>query len=458
MFCFSNLINHIPEIIILIAAIVQLFCKRISSYISFSALALAMLSFVTSMVTPSELYSYLFKIMISLSGLLVLCLYSRRRIVKNITYFNFIYLFAVFFLIMIASVNNYLALYINVELFSITLYFLLSVNKSQISYPETIKYMISSSIASAFLLLGAGFIYGLTGTLSFQGVYDYLTQSDNYSFSTYIVPYIFIITGILFKLGVFPFGNWVIDIYKNTDTKIAAFISVVPKLAIFSVFVKILGAFVSFETSCVVILFALFTGMFGAVYGIKSTNLKVIMACSSYINISYMLIALALYTKISISAMLFYWITYIFMNIGAFAGIIALEHSNLAEKCFDFRGYFYKNPVFSTCFGICIISLLGFPITGGFVAKLYLLAGVLNTGIIVIPLILAMVVIMIMSAVFYLNIIKRMFMIKPYEDNIIIRTKGANRLILYTCTVGVIMTGLFPAWFIRICESIAIYL
>ena len=457
MFTFNNFIHYIPEFVILISAFLQLFCKRISLYITFCGLLLAILSLVTSMVNPNELYCYLFKILICIASVLVLSMYSKRKTISNNTQYNFLYLISVFFLCMIINSKNFLGLYLNIELFSISMYFLLSIDKAKLSYSETVKYLVSSSIASSFVMLGAAFIYGLTGTLSFQGVYDFLANTDNYSFSTYIVPYIFIISGLMFKLGGFPFGNWLIDIYKNIDTKTVTFLSVIPKLSIFAVMIKVLGAFITFETSCLIILFALFTGVFGAVYGIKSRNLKVLMACSSYINMSYILIALALYTKLSISTMIFYWIIYVFMNIGAFAGIVALEHSNLTNKCFDFKGYFYKNPVFSICFAICIISLLGLPISGGFIAKLYLLAGVINSGIVAIPLILAMFTVMIISAVLYLKIIKNMITVLPYAENRIIKTKINNKVILYLCSIVVIITGIFPAWFIKLCETISFY-
>lgn len=463
MFNYNNLVHYLPETVILITVLIQfvysLFnIKRISSLTSIIALALTVALLITAQVFPFDLYSSLFKIMICVSALIILCLKSRRVFAKNITHFNMIYLLSLFFLMMIVNSTNYLALYLNLEFFSISMYFLLSMDRFTVSIAETLKYMVSSVVASSFLLLGFAFMYGLTGTLSFQGVGNYLNSSTNYSFSTYIIPYMLIIAGLFFKLGVFPFANWMIDIFTNIDTKIVTFISIVPKLAIFAVLIKVLGSFVSFETSFLMIIFALFTGIFGVLYGIKARNLKTIMACSSYINISYMLIALALYTKISLAAMIFYWVTYIFMNIGAFAGIIALEHSNLADKDLDFKGYFYKNPLFSTCFAICIISLLGFPLTSGFIAKIYLISGVLNSGIIVFPLILAMIMLMIISAYFYIHIIKNMFMVLPYDEVVEIKTKSANKFVMYVCTFITIVIGFLPAWIIKICESVSIYI
>lgn len=457
-FSLSNVVNYIPELILLIGICVQYFSQKFSKILTIVFICLSIVSLFTISFYPNNFYIHLFKILICLSSGIIYCLSSKRRTMKNIKYFNFIYLFAIIFLIQINSAQNFLSLYVNIEIFSICTFFLLSIEKTKISFPETMKYLIFSCCSSFFLLLGISFLYGLTGSLCFQEIYTYLISSQNYSFSTYIIPYFLILTGLLFKLGVFPFGNWVVDIYKNIDTKIVTFISVVPKLAIFSALLKVLGVLISFETSFILILFALFSGLYGCCYGLKASNLKVLMACSSYLNISYMLVALALYSRISFSAMFFYWFVYIFMNIGAFAGIMSLEHSNLINKQNCFRGYFYKNPIFATCFGICILSFIGLPITGGFIAKIYLIAGILNSGIIVLPLLVALFGLMVLSCVFYIKILKNMFIILPYKENILIKTKSANKLVLYACTFVVLIIGFYPIWFIKLCELISLYI
>ena len=182
------------------------------------------------------------------------------------------------------------------------------------------------------------------------------------------------------------------------------------------------------------------------------------MACSSYLNVSYMLVALALYSRMSLSAMFFYWLVYIFMNIGAFSAIMALEHSNLVNKNNCFRGYFYKNPLFASCFAVCILSLIGLPVTGGFVAKIYLIASILNSGIVVLPLLVLLFGLMVLSCVFYIKFLRNMFMILPYKENILIKTKSANKLVLYVCTFVILIIGICPMWLMKLCESIAFYI
>lgn len=450
--------NFLPELILFLGILMQSFFRKYSSIITLLFIVITFISTLSISFYPNELYMYMIKILICISAGLIYCLSSKRRFLKNIRYFNSMYLFSVIFLMLMTSVKDFFALYINIELFSFCIYFLLSIDKTKFSISETMKYLLMSCVASAVYLLGTAFIYGLTGSLNFQKVYNYLLVHDNYSFSTYIIPYLLILTGLLFKLGVFPFGNWIIDIYKNIDTKIVTFISVVPKLAIFSALLKIMGVFITFETSFILILFALFSALFGCCYALKSLDLKELMACSSYLNISYMLVALAIFSRMSLSAMFFYWLVYIFMNIGVFAAIMALEYSNLVNKNNCFRGYFYKNPLFATCFAVCIFSLIGLPITGGFVAKVYLIIAILNSGIIVLPLLVCLFFLMVLSCVFYIKFLRNMFMLCPYAENILIKTKSANKFVLYVCTFVIVIIGIAPMWLMKLCESIAFYL
>ncbi len=463
MLCFSNMIKFIPEIIILFSSLIQIVIsftafRKFSNYLTIIGLIISVFFMTNSLIYPMELYSYLFKVLILISSILILFIKTTRCKLRDCTHFNIIYLLSILFLMMIINSNDYLSLYLNIELFSFSIYFLMTMKKDKISFPETYKYMAISVLASSFILLGSSFLYGLTGSINFFDIAEYLLTHNDSTFSSIIVPYIFILSGLFFKLGGCPFINWVLDIYKNIDTKIVTYISVVPKLAIFSVLIKILNPVESFEFAFLISVFAILTGLYGVTYALRSQNIKELMASSSYINISYMLVALALYTKMSLSTLLFYWVCYVFMNVGAFAGIVALEHSNLTNKELNFSGYFYKNPMFAISFITCIISLLGFPLTSGFVAKIYLISGVLNSGFISIPLLFLLFCLMVLSVVFYLNIVKKSFEDIPYEENIEIKTKSANLYVLYVCTLLTIIIGLFPAWFIKVCEMISFYI
>lgn len=458
-------IYYLPEFIILITAFLQILClffkhnisRVFPNIITIFGMSLSIICLIFIAIDTSSLIYNTFKIMIYISAILIYFLSSRKIYIKKNIYFNIFYLLTLYFLNLMIDSDNYLSLYINIELFSVAMYFLMTIDKSKKSFSETIKYQLSSALATSFLLIGSAILYGLTNKIDFQHITDYINQNNNYSISTFILPYVFIITGILFKLGAFPFGRWLIDIYTNIDTKIVAYISIVPKLAIFAVLMKMIGSMITFESSLILIIFALYTALFGIIYGFKINRLKSIMAASSYVNISYVLIGVAAYTHISISAVIFYLISYIFMNIGVFAGILCLEHSNLTNNTQNYQGYFYKNPFFALSILFCFISLVGLPISAGFVAKIYLVLSILYSNNIFIPVIIAMFAIMIFSIVFYIRPIENMFLKLPYSKNCEIKTRGVNKYILYICSSITIIMGLFPQYLLEFCETISKY-
>ena len=458
----TNLIHYSPEICILIGVFLQIVLsffktRKISYWILPLTLITSCFLVHYSTINPNDLAQGLFKIMILISAILISFLKTNKIYTKKIKNFNCIFLFSILFLFNIINSNDYLSLYINLELFSISMYFLISFDKKQISYTESIKYLICSVIASSFVLLGFSFLYGVTGSIGFNEAKEFFNIDDNYTLSSYLLPYILIISGIVFKLGVAPFLNWMIDLYSNLDTKIVAYISILPKLAIFGALIKILSGTTTFELSFIIIIIALITGYYGAIYGFKTKNIKTLMACSSFVNISYILIGVSVYTTFTLSTVMFYLISYIFMNIGVFSAITQLENSALKNQDYNFGGYFQKNKIFSTSLLICIISLIGFPITSGFVAKIYLLASLMSYGIILIPIILLMFIIMIMSTYFYMRIIKNMFHEPPQNQYIKITNKSniRNQILLYSCATITLLLGLFPSWFMKVCETIS---
>jgi len=145
------------------------------------------------------------------------------------------------------------------------------------------------------------------------------------------------------------------------------------------------------------------------------------------------------------------------MNIGVFAGILCLEHSNLTNNSQNYQGYFYKNPFFALSILFCFISLVGLPISAGFVAKIYLVLSILYSNNIFIPVIIAMFAIMIFSIVFYIRPIENMFLKLPYSKNCEIKTRGVNKYILYICSSITIIMGLFPQYLLEFCETISKY-
>jgi len=452
--------NYIPEIVIgfsIILEVILSFSKEkltytISNAIAFIGLVCATYSLIDATVLPSELYMSLLKILI--------CFDSKGIFKARSTTFNIFLLSAILFSMLIISSNDFLSLYVNIELLSIATYFLLAFDRKATTVKESLKYLVTNLVASALYLIGVAFIYGLSGSIDFNGISSRINNiHSDYTISTYIIPYTFIISGLAFKLGVFPLANWMIDVFKRVNVKVLAYNSTIPKIAIFGAFIKVLSPVSWFEIALIMSILGLVTAFWGGFYGIKENNIKALMGCSSYINMSFIFIAAGFYTKLTIANVLFYLVAYTITNLGAWAGISVLENSNYHDENFNFQGYFYNNQFFTINFSVCIIALLGFPVTSGFIAKIYTISGILNSGILAIPVLFFLIFSMIIGVVFYLNILRKMFRNNPVTRNEVIETSVKNnKIILYLSSAFTIIIGLAPAWLIKMCESISLYM
>ncbi len=191
---------------------------------------------------------------------------------------------------------------------------------------------------------------------------------------------IFIICGISFKLGVIPFANWILDIYEGANTSVAAFISIVPKVAMIGALARLL-AFPLTYSSFILIIISLATALWANTLAVRrkisndfwvAAQAQMRHTCCLYLRLKS--------DPFNLSTIMFYLITYIFMNIGVFAAIVILENSEFSNKLYEFKNFAYTNPIFTAGFAICIFGLAGLPITGGFISKLYLLLGMSRSG------------------------------------------------------------------------------
>ena len=248
------------------------------------------------------------------------------------------------------------------------------------------------------------------------------------------------------------------DVYEGAPTSVTAFIATIPKIAMIAVLARLLAFSLSysFELPFVLIILSILTAIWANITAIRQRNILRLLGCSSSANASYMMFALCLVSVYNLSTVLFYLVTYIFMNLGVFAAIITLENSSYSSKLYEFKGFAYSNPLFTLAFAICIFGLAGFPITSGFIAKLYLFSAIIKSGAIFIPFLLILMITIVVAAYYYTNIVKFMFEKNENVDNESLpNTFTASTMILYTCTVITILVGICPSMLIELCKFIA---
>ncbi len=440
---------------------------RYARFISITGISLSIVFLATVQTEPqyfgfkgsimSDSYTLLFDFLILLCGFFV-ALLSRalvKTIKRNAYTFHALLLSALFGAMNIVSANDFLTLFVSVEILGFSTYFLIASDKGYYSKEASFKYLITSAIATGVFLFGVSYLYGMVGSINFSEIYEIIAEKE--LTILYSVSAMFVTFGLIAKLAVFPFANWVIDVYKGCENSILAFLSTVPKLAIFGIVCRLfVFPFCSnFELALVIAVLCLVTAFWANTYAIRENNVKVILACSASANASYALLAASLVSVYNISAVIFYLICYVFMNIGVFAFLNIYGDKN-SMNVGDFKGIFNENRGLAGAYAICILALAGIPITSGFIAKIYLFTAIASSGIIFIPFLLVLLLLTVVALFYYLKILLPLF--DNCDKNMLISKLNpvfSQKFVLVAAVVVVLLIGIFPERIIELCRFIA---
>lgn len=405
----------------------------------------------------SDSYTLLFDFAILLCGFFVALITKNlvKTIKRHAYTFHAILLSAIFAAMNIISANDFLTLFVSVELMSFSTYFLIASAKGYYSKEASFKYLLTSAISSGVFLFGVSYLYGITGSLNLSKIYEVVANQD--SSIMYSVSAIMIVLGLISKLAIFPFANWVIDVYKGTETSVLAFLSTIPKLAIFGILCRLLvfPLSSSFELTFVVAIISLITALWANTYAIRDNNVKVIFACSASANSSYVLLAASLVSVYNLSTVIFYLACYVIMNISVFAFLNIYGDKN-PMNVQDFKGIFYRDHGLTGAYAISILALAGIPITSGFIAKIYLFTAIANSGLIFVPFLLALLILTVVALYYYLKILLPMF--AECDKNTSVPLLNANfsqKFVLVVTVVVTMIIGVYPEKFIELCRFIA---
>lgn len=405
----------------------------------------------------SDSYTLLFQFVILVCAFFVALLTrSLMKTIKRHAYtFQAIFLSAVFGAINIVSANDFLTLFISVEILSFSTYFLISSSKGYYSKEASFKYLITSAISSGIFLLGVSYLYGITASLNLSEIYEIIISKG--PTVIYSVSSILIIAGLAQKLAIFPFANWIIDVYKGSETSILAFLATIPKLAIFGIICRLLvfPFRISIELPFLIAILALFTAFWANTYAIRENNVKVILACSASANSAYVFLATGLVSVYNLSTVIFYLICYSFMNIAVFA-FLNIYRDNSKMQVENFKGIFYKNQGLTLAFAISILGLAGIPITSGFIAKIYLFTAIAHSGLLFIPFLLILLILTVVALFYYLKILLPLF--EEQDKNIDIKSLSpvfSQKFVLVVTTIITILIGICPEKIIELCRLIA---
>ncbi len=317
-------------------------------------------------------------------------------------------------MLLMASANDLIALYMGVETQSLALYILAAFNRdSRRSTEAGLKYFVLGALSSCLLLYGASLVYGFTGATQFDAIASVSAEaSKNVGF---IIGLVFLISGLAFKVSAAPFHMWTPDVYEGAPTPVTAFFAAAPKLAAMALFARAMvtpfGGVADQWTPILAIL-AVASMAVGAFSAIVQTNIKRLMAYSSIGHMGFALIGLSAGTPQGVWSTLVYMAIYIVMTVGAFACILLMRRrGGMTETIDELAGLSKTNPGLSLILTVLLFSLAGVPPMAGFFGKLYVFQAAIDAGMIWLA--LAGAVLSVVSAYYYLRIIRIMWMSDP---------------------------------------------
>lgn len=357
----------------------------------------------------------------------------------------------------LVSTSDLVSIFLSIELQSYGLYLLSTLYRnSELATNGGLTYFLLGGLSSCFILLGTSLLYANSGTTSLDGLYVITSLSDMAASTSigsedsnllywykahYLNMSLLILSvGFLFKVSAAPFHFWSPDVYDAIPTIVTTFVAIVAKISIFVFLLELVhytssslfssGTATQFTWTSSLLISSLFSLLIGTIVGLTQFRIKRLFAYSTISHVGFILLALSINSIESIQAFIFYLMQYSISNLNAFVILISIgfslyfysnenkEYKELSDKSnspiqliSQLKGYFYINPILALSFAITIFSFVGIPPLIGFFAKQMVLSAALDNGYIFITLVAILT--SVISAVYYLNIIKQIFFDKP---------------------------------------------
>ncbi len=362
---------------------------------------------------------------------------------------------------LLSSANNLLMIYVAMETVSLCSYLLVGWDKSRYRSSEAgLKYVLYGGVASGIMLFGMSLLFGLYGDLSLQGLHQAIFSSsvleDAAGRWAAWMALAFIITGFGFKIAAVPFHQWCPDAYEGAPTPFTALLSVAPKAAGFAVILRFIwGLFaqpgqldastsVDIPWALMIGLVSALTMTLGNLVAVVQNNLKRLLAYSSIAHAGYVLMGVVAGGIDGFESVTLYMTVYVFMNMGAFAVVSAVDRSLGSEDIADYRGLGSRAPFLALLMVIFLLSLTGLPPTAGFIGKLYLFSALLAKGgtwfwaLAVVGIINSVV-----SLFYYARVMRAMYLDKAPDDARPVKQANAAGLLATVMAVPTLVLGIF---------------
>jgi NADH-quinone oxidoreductase subunit N len=354
-------------------------------------------------------------------------------------------LFALAGAILMTSFSNLVMLFLGIEILSISMYILAGSKKFDLASNEAaMKYFLTGSFATGFLLFGIALLYGSTGSFNLAEIARQANTGNILMPHYFRIGVILLMIGLCFKLAVAPFHFWAPDVYHGSPTLITAYMATVVKIAgiaaFYRVFVMCFGG-VSEIWVKTLLVFSVITIFVGNLAGIYQNNMKRMLAYSSIAHAGYMIMGIVAFNKTSAGALLLYSASYSLVTIAAFGIIILVREARQNDDIETFNGLARTNPYMSFTLTVALLSLTGIPPLAGFTAKYYLFTTAMENGYLwlVILALLGSAI----SAVYYFKPIIAMYLKECTQPRI--EASDTYSIQLVSITILTLVLGLIPS-------------
>ena len=405
----------------------------------------------------SDNFSLFAKLLILISSFFILII-SKKYIVdiKNNKFeYPIIVLLSILGMFFMVSSNDLILFYLGLELQSLSLYILASIDRDNLKSSEAgIKFFVLSALSSGLLLYGCSLLYGFTGSTNFEVIASNTVDTT----IGIIFAMVFILVGLAFKVSAVPFHMWTPDVYEGSPTSVTSFFSVVPKVAGIVIFIRFM--YLPFQEildqwKYILVFISIASMILGAVAAIGQNNIKRLIAYSSIGHIGYAIAGMTPGTENGFKSTLIYISIYAVMNIGVFACIFLMKRNGkYIEDIQELSGASKNHPLMSLSLLIILSSLAGIPPMAGFFAKFYVFMAVIESGMFTLAVI--GLVTTVVSAFYYIRIIKIMYFDdpkKPFEE---LKDFGIYGSLIVSC-IFLVSFFLYPSILNEIISNISIF-
>ena len=402
---------------------------------------------------PFAVYSKMLIYIGTAFGMILSLEYMKKEV--NIGEYYILMLFAMLGMMLMVSANNFIIMYLGLELMALSIYVLVAYQREVLRSNEAaLKYFILGALSSGMLLYGITFLYGVTGSFNFAEMGQVLQNADSDSHSAVMLGLVFLIAGLGFKVSMAPFHMWTPDAYEGAPTPVTAFMSVAPKVAGFAILIRIVADLlpaVQHEYETILTILAVLTIMVGNLAAIAQRNIKRMLAYSTIGHVGFIMMGLIAGNEAGFSGILIYLSIYLVMTMGVFAIIILMNREGIqGELLDDFAGLSKVRPGYALAMGLLLFSMAGIPFLGGFWAKYAVFTAAVEAGHL--NLVLFALLFSAIGAFYYLRLVKYIYFDKErvafnFVESLPIQTT------VVAAAVGVVWIGVFPDSLMLLCRQ-----